>query len=108
MKLNPLNAESRVKNKYFEFHYKLRLKWVSISLFLLFSGNAFSQSYNYRNFSTEDGLPQAYIYSLTQDVNGYLWIGTGNGLSRYNGFRLSLIHISEPTRLGISYAVFCL
>jgi len=63
------------------------LKLTLIFLFFVFSGNAFSQSYNYRNFSTEDGLPQAYIYSLTQDVNGYLWIGTGNGLSRYNGFR---------------------
>ena len=28
---------------------------------------------------------------------------------RLNAFALSLIHISEPTRLGmISYAVFCL
>jgi len=28
---------------------------------------------------------------------------------RYEDFKLSLIHISEPTRLGmISYAVFCL
>src|SRR5450756_1051214 len=35
--------------------------------------------------------------------------GLGNATERYPGQCLSLIHISEPTRLGmISYAVFCL
>src|SRR5450756_2894757 len=39
------------------------------------------------------------LYYLAKE-KGYLVVGTGN--------KLSLIHISEPTRLGmISYAVFC-
>jgi signal transduction histidine kinase/ligand-binding sensor domain-containing protein len=43
-----------------------------------------SQQYNFREYS--DGLAQPYVYSIIQDNNGYLWIGTGNGLSRYDGF----------------------
>lgn len=31
-------------------------------------------------------MPQAYVYSISQDSLGNLWIGTGEGLSRYNGF----------------------
>src|SRR5450756_2861107 len=44
------------------------------------------------------------------NVNGQRYIGTGlSGEGRRIEVHLSLIHISEPTRLGmISYAVFCL
>jgi ligand-binding sensor domain-containing protein/serine phosphatase RsbU (regulator of sigma subunit) len=58
-----------------------------IIFFSVLSGNGFSQDYNFRNFSSEDGLAQSYVYSIIQDMNGYLWIGTGNGLSKYNGFK---------------------
>jgi len=42
-----------------------------------------SQHYDFREYI--DGLAQPYVYSIIQDNNGYLWIGTGNGLSRYDG-----------------------
>ncbi len=54
--------------------------------FSVLVNHAFPQDYNFRNFNTEDGLAQSYVYSIIQDIRGYLWIGTGNGLSRYNGF----------------------
>ena len=64
----------------------VRRKGLLIILFSVLTSHAFSQSYNFRNFNIEDGLAQSYIYSIVQDVRGYLWIATGNGLSRYNGF----------------------
>lgn len=33
----------------------------------------------------QDGLSQMKISSLHQDKNGYIWIGTRNGLNRFNG-----------------------
>ena len=33
------------------------------------------------------GLPQNFVYCLAQDDRGYLWIGTGEGLVRYDGLR---------------------
>ena len=65
----------------------LLLKGIFIVLLILTSSKAVSQSYNFTNFNTESGLPQSYVYSILQDNQGYLWIGTGNGLSRYNGFK---------------------
>ena len=62
------------------------LKLILIFLFLVLGSQAFSQSYNFRNFNSEDGLPEPYVYSMVQDDKGYLWIGTGIGLSKYNGF----------------------
>ncbi len=39
-----------------------------------------------KRLTPNDGLPQSFVWSIKQDDNGYLWIGTRKGLSRYNGF----------------------
>jgi ligand-binding sensor domain-containing protein len=36
------------------------------------------------------GLPNGGITCMTQDADGFLWMGTGNGLLRYEGGRCSL------------------
>ncbi len=40
-----------------------------------------------RSFGPADGLSQPFIYCLLQDRQGYLWLGTGEGLMRYDGTR---------------------
>jgi len=89
MRLNPLTEECRGTKSCASTLQML------IIFFLFFGSNTFSQSYNFHNFSSEDGLPQSYVYSITQDVHGYLWIGTGNGLSRFNGFRFENFTTSD-------------
>jgi ligand-binding sensor domain-containing protein len=64
----------------------LYLKGVYILLFSILYPFAFSQEYNFRNLNESDGLAQSFVYSIIQDQRGYLWVGTGNGISRYNGF----------------------
>ncbi len=63
-----------------------------ICLFLLVPAVVFPQRYKFTSFNTEDGLPQPYIYTLSQDSLGNLWIGTGDGLSRYDGFSFDLFN----------------
>ena len=48
--------------------------------------NADSQDYNFRSYSSSEGLAAPYVYSIIQDSKGYLWVGTADGLSKYNGF----------------------
>ena len=38
-------------------------------------------------WTTDEGLPQATIASLLQTRDGYLWIGTEEGLARFDGVR---------------------
>ncbi|GGG30968.1 hybrid sensor histidine kinase/response regulator [Hymenobacter glacieicola] len=38
-----------------------------------------------KQFGAADGLPQPFIYALAQDRAGYLWIGTAEGLVRFDG-----------------------
>jgi len=73
------------------------INWKGI-LFFFFSiltSHAFAQGYNFRNFNSEDGLTQSYVYSIIQDVHGYLWVGTDNGLFRYNGFKFEIYPTSD-------------
>jgi ligand-binding sensor domain-containing protein/serine phosphatase RsbU (regulator of sigma subunit) len=60
-------------------------KGILIFFFSIATCRALPQDFNFRNFNTEEGLAQSYIYSIIQDAKGYLWIGTGDGLSNYNG-----------------------
>lgn len=54
--------------------------------FLLFNtGTFYSQSYQFSKYSVDQGLPQQYVYSLNQDDNGFIWIGTGDGLAKFDG-----------------------
>ncbi len=41
--------------------------------------------YNQRHWSLEAGLPQAHVTAIAQTPDGYLWIGTGAGLVRFDG-----------------------
>ena len=61
-------------------------KGILIFIFSILTSQISSQDYNFRNFNSQDGLTQSYVHTIIQDVNGYLWVGTDNGLFRYNGF----------------------
>lgn len=40
--------------------------------------------FRFAYLTEKDGLKNDYILSLTEDIYGFIWIGTSNGLSRYN------------------------
>jgi ligand-binding sensor domain-containing protein len=44
-----------------------------------------SNQYNIQYYSVDDGLSQSQVMSIDQDENGYIWIGTRNGLNRFDG-----------------------
>ncbi len=60
-----------------------------IVLFLIFtvSGkNLWPQNFSFLNYGAESDLCDNFIYNITQDSSGYLWLGTGEGLCRFDGF----------------------
>jgi len=60
-----------------------------ILLFILplINGDLFSQKENltFEHITVDDGIPHKAINTILQDRFGFLWIGTGNGLARYDG-----------------------
>ena len=49
-------------------------------------GRADNYTLSSRQVSTRDGLPGNTINELLQDREGYIWMATNNGLSRYDGY----------------------
>jgi len=47
----------------------------------------------------DQGLSQLNALSMDFDNNGYLWVGTENGLNRYNGYSMKVFHTLEDNDL---------
>jgi ligand-binding sensor domain-containing protein/serine phosphatase RsbU (regulator of sigma subunit) len=62
---------------------KNRFKLALVCFLLSFCVQA--QKYSFKNFSIEQGLPQAYVYSIFQNSEGYLVVSTGKGNVLFNG-----------------------
>lgn len=43
------------------------------------------QEIKFRKYTVDDGLPNNIGYKMFQDSKGYLWVGTDNGLGRFDG-----------------------
>ncbi|MGC4057427.1 MAG: two-component regulator propeller domain-containing protein [Chitinophagaceae bacterium] len=55
--------------------------------FLLVAGPGIvsAQTAGYRHFTVKDGLAGNHVYMTHQDKEGYIWIATTSGLSRFDG-----------------------
>jgi ligand-binding sensor domain-containing protein/serine phosphatase RsbU (regulator of sigma subunit) len=49
---------------------------------LLFAGN----EVRFRQYTTENGLSQNSVYCFEQDAYGFMWIGTQDGVNRFDGY----------------------
>src|SRR5690606_12516239 len=49
------------------------------------------------NFTTRDGLSHNEVRSLLHDSRGFLWVGTANGLNRFDGYEFK-VYLPEPGR----------
>ncbi len=45
-----------------------------------------AQEYRVSNYGTSEGILHPFVYTINQDSQGYIWIGTGEGICRFNGF----------------------
>lgn len=56
-----------------------------LSLLAFYAKAVPAAEYNFTHYETRDGLPQIQVLTVHQGPDGYLWVGTYGGLSRYNG-----------------------
>jgi hypothetical protein len=50
-------------------------------------------------WTTDQGLPQNFIHAITQTSDGFLWVGTMNGLVRFDGMRFRGFSKDGPPEL---------
>ena len=49
----------------------------------------------FTRYGMEQGLPQMYVTRITQDVQGFLWVATQDGLARFDGHTM-VVHRARP------------
>jgi signal transduction histidine kinase/ligand-binding sensor domain-containing protein len=64
-------------------------------------------SARFRTFGVEQGLSQASATDILEDRNGFLWIGSQDGLNRYDGYRFQIFRhqSSKPDSLSDNYVL---
>ncbi len=70
----------------------------TIALFLFLCCPLHAQQLPFRTFTSRDGLPRSEVHTLCQDSLGYIWCGTFDGFSRYDG--ASFANYEVPGGLG--------
>ncbi len=79
------------------YHYKKQSLVLLLALLIVTTVCGQQYSFYYPDINRQ--LPQQFIYSLATDSQGYLWVGTGEGLVKYDGNKLTPVLINKiPSR----------
>ncbi|MEB0280803.1 MULTISPECIES: two-component regulator propeller domain-containing protein [unclassified Mucilaginibacter] len=73
-----------------------------LSMFIYFGAFAQKESLKFYHITTEQGLTQINVNCVRQDSRGLMWIGTRNGLNRYDGYRFTTFRNDAKNRNSIS------
>ncbi|GHG76956.1 GGDEF domain-containing protein [Alishewanella longhuensis] len=83
-----------------------RLVWFFVLLSLSLSLSAAAENrftpyadYLYRIWSVESGLPQISVQTIVQDADGFIWLGTQNGLARFDGQQFEVFNTANTPLL---------
>src|SRR5262245_56093216 len=68
---------------------------ILIILLSFFKTYAVSDNVRYMHFTTENGLPSQYVYSVIQDKDRYIWMATENGVVKYNGYSFKIFNTNH-------------
>ena len=69
----------------YRFLYIILLLWLSSQCaFAQFKG---IEDIKFENYTPNNGLPSDYIETINQDKYGFIWLGTHNGLLRFDGIQ---------------------
>jgi ligand-binding sensor domain-containing protein len=58
---------------------------LTIALFSCLPYSSISQEYSYTHYDITEGLAGSTVYTITQDKEGFIWVGTETGVSRFDG-----------------------
>jgi signal transduction histidine kinase/DNA-binding response OmpR family regulator/ligand-binding sensor domain-containing protein len=85
-----------------------RFSFYGIAIILVFSLHLFQvlhaqpPAWNITYFTTEDGLSSNHVNCVSKDSRGFIWVGTENGLNRFDGYSFTTLKLptGEPHPLS--------
>lgn len=96
-------------HRYLKKFYMIRsvivfvLYWLAAGLYL--PGVALAQPTGFpvpESITAKQGLPQGFVPGIVQDVRGFIWLATRDGLARYDGRGFRIFQPSETQEVSLS------
>lgn len=67
-----------------------------------FIADIYSKQLVFTNYSINEGLSQSVVNCVFQDSKGYIWMGTQNGLNRFDGEKFEIYRFDQSDYSSIS------
>lgn len=59
-------------------------------------------TFKFEHITVDKGLAHSDAMAVSQDSNGFIWIGTNNGINRYDGYELKKYELYNTEQGGVS------
>ncbi|MGZ3810455.1 MAG: two-component regulator propeller domain-containing protein [Mucilaginibacter sp.] len=84
---------------------KMKYFFVAILLAASTFSNAQNQQLHFDHLGTTEGLSELTPLCMLQDSKGFIWIGTEDGLNRYDGYKFKIFRndVKDTTSIGSNY-----
>jgi ligand-binding sensor domain-containing protein/putative methionine-R-sulfoxide reductase with GAF domain len=79
-------------------HYKQY--WLLFGFCFLLFNQTEAQSFSFHHLNTSNGLSDNQVRSMAIDKNGFLWIGTADGLNLYDGYAVTSFRKEEHPQMA--------
>jgi ligand-binding sensor domain-containing protein/serine phosphatase RsbU (regulator of sigma subunit) len=67
----------------FNINHKILISFFGL---ILFTSLLKGQTYSFMTYGTDRKIPSGFVYTINQSNDGFLWVGTAYGLSRFDGY----------------------
>lgn len=78
-----------------------RILTFTVLLTILHAGAHAQERIHFRNYTVTDGLKSNTIWAISQDEQGYMWFGTKDGLSRFDGYQFKSFKLDKKNSSSI-------
>lgn len=80
---------------------KIKLFLCSL-IYVLAISFSYSQNIKFKRLSIDEGLSASYVNTIFQDSQDFIWIGTQDGLNRYDGYHIKTYKNDQYSKTSIS------
>ncbi|TAD95504.1 MAG: hypothetical protein EAZ97_15375 [Bacteroidetes bacterium] len=77
-------------------------KILTVFICLFFSFCSYAQNLKFWHLTIKEGLSNNSVNCLLQDTKGFMWIGTADGLNRYDGYKFEVYQHNPKDKYTIS------
>lgn len=79
---------------------------IRILILLLLPCFVQAQTWSFRQYTAEQGLPSTEVYDILQDRSGYIWVATDRGVARFDGYTFESFTTAEGLSNNVVFRLY--